>query len=150
SIALTTGGPVAMTHDTGSRIMRTVRHALDRLVDVAQSYSGLLPSILSPATGRMIRKPPGAIAGQREGDRAFHGSNLMHDQPVLSLLRAIGLAENEPRYRAAFDQYLERFVAVGTNTPSGLFLWGEHAYCRLDNEAVGNSISEAGRDPHYP
>lgn len=140
-----------MTHGDAAEAIRTrLLAAIDRLVEIADRHGGLLPSVLDAQTGEMPQAPPPAIPGQREGDRARWGCNLMHDHPLLLAIDHVGRIASRPAYVDAVERYLHRFAAHCTNTPSGLFPWGEHAYWRLDRDAVGNSIAEAGANPDYP
>lgn len=138
------------TQQQGRDILLAVCAAMDRLSAIAETYDGFIPSILDPQSGSMFKEPPPATPGQREGDRARWGANLMHDHPLLLAMMSVGVAEGIPRYRDVVDRYLTRFVSCCADEHSGLFVWGEHAYWRLDTNQPGNSIAEGNRDPAYP
>jgi hypothetical protein len=129
-------------------LMDLVCRALDALVEAAQPYQGLVPSLLDRRTGDMLRQLPASIPGQRNGDRAHLGSNLMHDEATLKTLYAVAVARNRPDYAAAGDAYLRRFATHCTATATGLFPWGEHSYWHLVEDRVGNSYVDAGLN--YP
>ena len=84
---------MAGIRDRGARILLSVRQAMDRLAAIAADYGGFIPSIIDPQSGKMFKEPPPAIPGQREGDRARWGSNLMHDHPLLLAMKSVGAAE---------------------------------------------------------
>lgn len=142
--------PMPSVRTLPTYVRERVLACIDRLLEIADHYQGLLPSILDVQSGRMPQTAPPALPGQREGDRARWGCNLMHDLPLLTVIQAIATIDSRTAYEQAVDRYLHRFVARCTNTPSGLFTWGEHAYWRLDTDRPGNSIAEAGQDPLYP
>jgi len=125
-------------------LMDVVCHALDGLVETAQPYHGLIPSLLDRRTGAMLTQLPAPIPGQRNGDRAHLGSNLMHDESTLKTLYGMAIARNRPDYAAAADAYLRRFATHCTATATGLFPWGEHSYWHLVEDRVGNSYVDAG------
>ncbi|HAA74521.1 TPA: hypothetical protein DCE37_05310, partial [Candidatus Latescibacteria bacterium] len=130
-------------------MIETVTTAIDRLIESARPYQGLIPSILDRQTGEMLDAMPPAIPGQRDGDRAHLGANLIHDQALLLTMYALAESEGRADYAEAADTYLERFATHCTNTPTGIFPWGEHAYWHLKNDAIGNSylLRERGDDP---
>ena len=82
---------------------------------------------------------PCSIAGQRDGDRSYGGSNLIHDEAALKTLYALAEALERPEYAQAADRYLRYFANNCTATPSGLFPWGEHAFWHLGEGRIGNS-----------
>lgn len=133
----------AMTQAT-ERILQRVTAALDAIIRAAQPYHGLFPSLINRKTGEMLTELPPAIPGQRQNDRSFLGSNLVHDEPTLMTLYALGTLR--PDYTVAADRYLKRFATHCTNTVSGLFPWGEHSYWDLVSDCVGNSYKVA--DPN--
>jgi len=131
-------------------LIDTVTSAIDALIDAAQPYDGLVPSLLDRDTGTMLSTLPPAISGQRDGDRSHLGSNLIHDEALLLTMYALAQTESRPDYAAAADAYLSRFASHCTDTPTGIFPWGEHAYWHLENDAVGNSYLLRGRDDDPP
>ena len=61
------------------QILNRVCTALDVLIEAGAEYDGLFPSLIDWKTHRMVTDAPPATEGQRNGDRAHLGSNLMHD-----------------------------------------------------------------------
>ncbi|MGH2367600.1 MAG: hypothetical protein ACRDI2_05325, partial [Chloroflexota bacterium] len=120
-------------------ILDKVGVAIDAIVHAGRPYGGLFPSLLDRRTGEMLETLPPAIPGQRIDDRSHLGSNLIHDQALLATMYALAAALDRPDYSAAADQYLQRWATHCTDTPTGLFPWGEHAYWHLRNDAIGNS-----------
>ena len=120
---------------TPETILNRVDRALTALVNAAEPYEGLFPSLLDRHTGAMLTDLPPAIEGQRNGDRAHLGSNLTHDEVTLKTCYALDRTD----LTQAADQYLKRFVAHCTGTESGLFPWGEHAFWHLVDDRPGNS-----------
>ena len=116
-------------------ILNRITRALTALINAAEPYEGLFPSLLDRQTGAMLTDLPPAIEGQRNGDRAHLGSNLMHDEVTLKTCYALGQQD----LTQAADQYLERFATHCTHTESGLFTWGEHAFWHLLDDRPGNS-----------
>lgn len=124
-----------------NHILNKVCRAIDRLVNSAQPYNGLIPSLLDCRTGDMLKELPAPIPGQRNEDRAPTGSNLMHDIPLLGTMYALAGTEGKPEYAEAADRYLHFFARHCTDTPTGLFPWGEHAFWHLTEHRVGSSIA---------
>lgn len=120
---------------TPDAILSKVCDSIDVLVEAGKPCGGLFPSLLDLETHRMLTELPPPIHGQRMGDRAFLGSNLMHDQNLLKIMYALG----RDGYRDAADGYLRRFATHCTGTVTGLFPWGEHAYWHLEEDRVGDS-----------
>jgi hypothetical protein len=123
---------------TARNLLGHVTDALDQLLASADPWEGLFPSMLDRETGQMLREAPPAIHGQRDGDRAPCGSNLMHDHPVLGLMYDLDAAGVGEGYAAAADRYLQRFAMHCTDTVSGLFPWGEHSFWQLVDDEVGS------------
>lgn len=121
------------------KILKKVCQAIDVLIEIGDEYMGLFPSVIDRETHRMSEKLPPAIEGQRDGDRSHLGSNLMHDQVTLKTMYGLSLALNRSDYRLAADRYLKQFATQCTNTESGIFPWGEHAYWHLRENRVGDS-----------
>ena len=120
-------------------ILEKVCRAVDILVEVGDDYEGLFPSLLDRETHRMPEALPPAIEGQRDGDRAHPGCNPIHDEAVLSTMYALSRSLGRPDYADAADRYLKRFATHCTDTESGLFPWGEHAYWHLIEDRVADS-----------
>ncbi|MGM0493877.1 MAG: hypothetical protein ACQER1_13125 [Armatimonadota bacterium] len=88
-----------------------------------------------------------SIPGQRWGDRPFWGGNLSHDRPLLEAMEYVSEYTGDARYREAAHAYLEFFLDNCTDTPTGLWPWGEHVYWdhyreahstdRLEHESEG-------------
>jgi len=127
-----------MTHDDD--LLGRSTDALAALCEAAAGHGGLMPSVLDLATGRMADALPPALAGQRENDRSFPGSNLSHDLATLHALRHLGPALGRPDLTAAADAYLRRFATRCTDTPTGLFPWGEHSFWNLVEDRPGNGF----------
>jgi hypothetical protein len=127
-------------------ILQSVCHALTHLSHVADAYDGLFPSLIDPVELRMLEQLPPAIPGQRQGDRSHPGSNLIHDQAALKTMYALGAVLDRADLVQAADRYLEHFAARCTDTATGLFPWGEHAFWHLLERRVGSS-RELGDPP---
>lgn len=124
-------------------LLTEVARALDTLIAASTPYGGLFPGLLELSGSSLIRDLPPAIPGQRNGDRTPLGSDLIHDQTLLFTLYALADALGRPDYEAAADRYLRRFATHCTDTASGLFPWGEHAYWHLPEDRAGNSYADA-------
>ena len=121
-----------------TKLLDGVCTALDVLVECGRPYDGLFPSLIDRTRRIMLADLPPSIPGQRVGDRAHRGSNLIHDEPTLNTLYALTTALGRPRYAEAADVYLRHFATHCTNTETGLFPWGEHSFWSLDHDRVGN------------
>lgn len=122
-----------------TKMLDAVAQVLDRLVEAAEPWQGMFPSMLDRRTGEMLRDGPPAIVGQRDGDRAWRGGNLMHDHVTLKLMAELDAAGIGDGWGSAAERYLGRFAEHCTDTLSGLFPWGEHSYWHLGEDRVGNS-----------
>ena len=125
-------------------IITKICSAIDQMIESSKPYKGLFPSILHVQTGEMLIEKPPKIPGQRNGDRAHLGTNLIHDEPLLGTMNALAETESKPEYAAAVDRYLEHFAQNCTDTATGLFPWGEHSFWQLIEERVGCSRNPAG------
>ncbi|MAT77219.1 hypothetical protein CMK14_18995 [Candidatus Poribacteria bacterium] len=125
---------------TPEQIFERIHTAIHTMIKAGQPYKGLFPSILDPQAGEMLQTKPPKIPGQRDGDRAHLGCNLIHDEPLLQTMYAL----EEPRYTEAADRYLSHFAHNCTNTATGLFPWGEHSFWHLVEERVGCSRNLQG------
>jgi len=123
-------------HMESEFLLAKVKASLHRLAAIADEHGGLFPSVLEPETGRMPWILPPAIKSQRDNDRSFPGSNLMHDHSVLHVMYGL---EDQVLAQAA-DRYLQRFATHCTDTPTGLFPWGEHSFWNLSEDRAGNSF----------
>ncbi|WP_127588690.1 hypothetical protein [Paenibacillus koleovorans] len=122
-------------------LLKTACSAIERLIQSSEPYNGLIPSLLDRRTGDMLQQLPPAIPGQRDSDRAPQGCNLMHDIPLLGTLYALAESEGKAEYAEAADRYIRYFATQCTDTPTGLFPWGEHAFWHLTEHRVGSSIA---------
>ncbi len=138
----------ATTQPGTDTLLNGVLRAIDRLIELGENHAGLWPSIVDPATGDKPADMPDPIDGQRNGDRSFGGCNLMHDAPLLGTMYGLAEALGKAHYAEAADRYLKRFAMHCTNTPSGLFPWGEHAFWDLEHDAIGSSHQR--ENPGYP
>ena len=120
-------------------MLEKVCRSLDILVALGATYEGLFPSIIDRSTHQMMTEMPPGIEGQRDGDRSHLGSNLIHDQAVLKTMYALAEALDRPDYAQAADRYLQRFATHCTDTITGIFPWGEHAYWHLLGDRVADS-----------
>ena len=125
-------------------IINKICNAIDLMIESSKPYKGLFPSILHPQTGEMPTEKPTKIPGQRDGDRAHLGSNLIHDEPLLGTMNALAETESKLEYVEAVDRYLAHFAQNCTNTTTGLFPWGEHSFWQLIEERVGCSRNPEG------
>ncbi len=125
-------------------IITKICNAIDLMIKSSKEYKGLFPSILHPQTGEMLMDKPPKIPGQRDGDRAHLGTNLIHDEPLLATMNALAETQSKPIYVEAVDRYLEHFAQNCTQTKTGLFPWGEHSFWHLIGERVGCSRNPAG------
>lgn len=121
-------------------ILQRVTAALDCLISAADQHHGLFGSIINRADGALLDVFPDQIPGQRVGDRAPRGCNLCHDVPTLMTMLGLG----DARCADAADRYLRRFATHCTNTVTGLFPWGEHAFWHLDRDEPANSYLNPG------
>ena len=125
-------------------IITKICNAIDLMIESSKPYKGLFPSILHPKTGEMLMEKPPKIPGQRDGDRAHLGTNLIHDEPLLATMNALAETQSKPEYTEAVDRYLAHFAQHCTHTATGLFPWGEHSFWQLIEERVGCSRNPAG------
>ncbi len=82
------------------------------------------------------------IEGQRQGDRAMMGGNLQHDLMLLMACEPLSELTGDARYERAAEDYLRFFLDNATDTPTGLWPWGEHAHWDFYGECVGHTIHE--------
>jgi len=131
-------------------ILTKVSGAIDILIKIGEEYHGLFPSLLDLRTHKMLEEFPLPIHGQRNGDRAHLGSNLIHDEAVLKTMYALSMALARDDYAKAADRYLMRFATHCTDTETGLFPLGEHAFWHLLEDRVGNSFLLLNTDIKHP
>ena len=86
-----------------------------------------------------------SIPGQRLIDRPFYGGNLAHDRPLLEAMEYVSEYTGDARYREAAHAYLRFFLDNCTDTPTGLWPWGEHVYWDFyrDQHSEPNTNHEA-------
>ena len=143
-LPVTSPASTRLCDDLLSRLTR----ALDCLIEAGRPYHGLFPSMLDRRTGRMLTDAPPPIEGQRPWDRAYTGSNLIHDESTLRTMYALADALDRPDFAEAADAYLRRFATHCTNTATGLFPWGEHSFWHLAEDRVGNSYRDDPERSH--
>ncbi len=124
-----------------------VRRFMDTLLErgtdrYGEVHSPMWVSILSchDLTHPGCPLPP--IEGQRQGDRALMGGNLQHDLVLLLACDPLSDLTGDNRYEQAAEAYLQFFLDNCTNTPTGLWPWGEHAHWDFYEECVGHHIHE--------
>jgi hypothetical protein len=123
----------------GTVTLDRVVAAIDAIVEAGEAHGGLFPSLLDARTGAMLTELPPAIHGQRDGDRCLLGSNLIHDGPLLKAMYALAEIDGRRYLRDAADRYLQTYARDCTDTRSGLFGWGEHAFWHLTESRVGSA-----------
>ena len=128
------------------KILEKVCQSINVLAEVGAKYEGLFPSIIDRETHEMVKILPPKIDGQRNGDRAHLGGNLMHDHTLLKTMYALSEALHRKDYADAADLYLKRFANHCTDTFTGLFPWGEHAFWHLEKDQAGNSRQNLNPD----
>ena len=128
-----------------SDILARVEAAAEALVGLGTEYGGLFPSMVDLDGVAMLERAPDPIEGQRSGDRSYRGCNLIHDEATLLTLHGLAKGRSRPDFAAAADRYVRRYATHCTETPTGLFPWGEHAFWDLDTDAIGDSHRQ--RDP---
>ena len=83
-----------------------------------------------------------SMPGQRMGDRAMFGGNLQHDVPLLMAMGYLGQNGGDPSYAEAAGDYVRFYFNNCTNTPTGLWPWGEHGHWDFFKETWGHTIHE--------
>ena len=144
------GAAPAASPSSAEALLDRVWRAGEARIRAGEPYGGLFPSLLDRRTGEMLETLPPPIPGQRTDDRSHLGCNLIHDEALLATLAALGVALGRPEYGEAVDRYLRSWATHCTDTVTGLFPWGEHAYWHLRHGEVGNSyLLVQGREA-YP
>ena len=118
-------------------IIAKICNTIDQIIENSKPYKGLFPSILHSQTGDMLIPKPPKIPGQRDGDRAHLGSNLIHDEPLLATMNTLADTQSKPEYAEVIDRYLESFARNCTQTATGLFPWSEHSFWHLYESQMG-------------
>ncbi len=80
---------------------------------------------------------------QRRGDRILYGGNMQHDVMLLMAAEEISEITGDDRYSDAARDYLQFFLDNCTDTPTGLWPWGEHSGWDFYEER------RDGRDVHH-
>lgn len=119
-------------------ILEKVCRSFDALIDIADRYDGLFPSLLDRRSQRILEEVPEAIPGQRQGDRSHPGCNLIHDEAALKTMYGLSQGLGKAEYADAADRYLRYYAENCTDTATGLFPWGEHAFWHLSENRVGS------------
>jgi hypothetical protein len=110
--------------------------------------SPMFASLLDMESHAIPDDIPANIEGQRYGDRALRGGNLLHDVMLLQTCGLLAERTQEPKYGEARNAYLTFFLKRSPQK-TGLFPWGEHAYWDFFEEKPGASIHEfLGSVPH--
>jgi hypothetical protein len=132
---------------TMDRILRAVTGAVDGVVAEGERHDGLFPSMLDRERGRLLDSGmPAPVRGQRNGDRAYRGSNLQHDHDLIAAMDMLAEAGVRGSHADAAGRYLRRFAThCAPASETGLFPWGEHAFWHLPEDRIGNS---ADYTPH--
>ncbi|MGI5817329.1 MAG: hypothetical protein ACOX9R_04455 [Armatimonadota bacterium] len=79
------------------------------------------------------------VHGQRISDRATYGGNLQHDVMAIMAAHHVSEITGDQRYRQIARDYLQYFLDNCTDTPTGLWPWGEHAYWNFYTEGLGHT-----------
>ena len=77
------------------------------------------------------------IYGQRAHDRADMGGNLQHDAMAIMAAHYVTEITGDERYRQIARDYVQFFLDNCTDTPTGLWPWGEHAYWDFFENGLG-------------
>ena len=138
---------VRAAYDPKKSLLDYVRRFADTILQYGTDrygtvHSPMFVSILMLATKEHPGSAVPSIPGQRMGDRAMFGGNLQHDIPLLEALVALSELTGDTRYREAADAYLQFFLDNCTDTPTGLWPWGEHAHWDFYTEQPGHSLHE--------
>ncbi|MEN6305784.1 MAG: hypothetical protein ABFD96_23870 [Armatimonadia bacterium] len=104
--------------------------------------SPMFASILMLEDGKHPQSVIPSMPGQRIGDRALFGGNLQHDLPLLMAMAHFGRIIKDWSYGRAASNYLVFFMNNCTNTPTGLWPWGEHAHWDFFKETWGHTYHE--------
>lgn len=123
-----------------------VREFLDTMIleggdRYGRNPSPMFASILDLESHRIPEDIPANIEGQRYGDRALRGGNLMHDVMLLQACGLLSEISGANKYARLKRDYLVYFLK---NCPqkTGLFPWGEHAYWNFFDEKPGAPVHE--------
>lgn len=126
-----------------SLALEKVEASLRILGEAAATHRGLLPSVLD-LKGAPVWRLPALTPGQRQSDRSFPGSNLMHDHVTLGTMKHLARVGRGKDLSEMADAGIRRFVTHCCTTASGLYPWGEHAFWNLADDCPGNSYTLDG------
>lgn len=121
-----------------------IEHGTDRYGEVhSPQWAGILD--IETLTHPEVELPVvHCIAGnQRRGDRILYGNNLQHDVMLILAAQHVSEITGEARYGEAARAYLQFFLDNCTDTPTGLWPWGEHSGWDFYEER------RDGRDVHH-
>ena len=111
-------------------------HGTDRYGEV---HSPMFCSILDIESRTHPNMELPTVHGQRIGDRATYGGNLQHDQMAIMAAHQVSAITGDDSYRQIARDYLQFFLDNCTDTPTGLWPWGEHAYWDFYAERPGRN-----------
>lgn len=129
-----------------------VRNFLDTMIEKGTDRYGKLHSPqwagildLETQTHPEVELPTvQCISGsQRRGDRILYGGNIQHDVMLLLAAGHVSGITGDDRYRDAAREYLQFYLDNCTDTPTGLWPWGEHSGWDFYEER------RDGRDVHH-
>lgn len=135
-------------HHQHAEFLQPVISFMDRMIEFGtdrygEVHSPMFVSILMLDTlnhpGAKILPP---LKGQRQIDRAPFGGNLQHDIPLLAAMKHLSILNGEKKYLNAAEAYLQFFLDNCTDTPTGLWPWGEHAHWDFYAERPGHKWHE--------
>ena len=124
--------------DAREALLDDVADSLRAVAASGEPYDGLIPTALDPESGAMLDELPPAIPTQRDCDRVLRGCNLAYDVHLLEGMYAVGEATGATDIVDAADAYVERFATDCTDTATGLFPCGDHAFWNLAEDRVGH------------
>ena len=142
--------PQSQPERWGRYVEACVNTLIERGADrYGEVHSPMLMTVLDVRTLDSPQDPPvldslvrleGRI--HRRGER---GSNLWHDQPVLSAMYELSERTNNSKYAQAADDYV-RYALEHCRKENGLLVWGTHIYWDCYNERAAGD--DDGRGPH--
>ena len=122
-----------------------IRDGTDRY---GAEHSPMFASLLDMESHAIPEDIPANIEGQRYGDRALRGGNLLHDVMLLQACGLLSKRTQDAKYEQSRNAYLTFFLKRCPQK-TGLFPWGEHAYWDFFQEKPGAAIHEfLGSVPH--
>lgn len=123
----------AISYDAEVGYLGYVTSFLDTMIEYGTDRYGEVhsPQFVSLLEIDGYQHPGGflpSIPGQRWWDRALYGGNLAHDLPLLEAMDYVTELTGDAKYREAAHAYLQFFLDNCTDSPTGLWPWGEHVY----------------------